>query len=559
MAACVGFVLTASLWAQNAPPAGRIGIPQDWSEHSIAFSLSSDGLAQHPDSMSELMSNEPRILHQMMHRFPDMFPGLFRGTENVLPAAVHNQDGDNQDVPKADGHKEDDHSPDHSRDWSVNLVRGHISPEMYPAKYSFDASAPPSCTNDFVVFGLATAAATGGQANLVAFNNLYIGAGGYCTGSVPSLLFAYNTTTGTGGKIITSPVLSLDGTKIAFVESLGTSSVFHVLTWQAGQGQVTDAAKPTAMTSLTFSNSANTSTSSPWIDYAGDVVYVADDNGIVHKITPVFNGTPALAGSPWPVTVSTGRRLTPPVLDKSRGILVIGGRTGDLYEVNTTNGAVSALIVGAHGKTDPGILAPPIVDVTNGTTFVVSSDDGTSAVLVQADTTTLTQLAKSRIGVGSAAGTAVNIYQPALSNAYYTNPSTGAIYTCGTGVADSTPWVYSFGFAGRNLLTTPISASQLLTSTTASCTTWTEFFNPNIGGANGTDFFFFGLTEDCVGANGCVAEITTTSSTPVTAAVNGGPSGIVVDNFSTVGQASSIYLTGEKTDTAYKFTQNGLN
>ena len=250
--------------------------------------------------------------------------------------------------------------------------------------------------------------------------------------------------------------------------------------------------------------------------------------------------------------------MTPPVLDKSRGILVIGGRTGDLYEVNTTNGAVSALIVGAHGKTDPGILAPPIVDVTNGTTFVVSSDDGTSAVLVQADTTTLTQLAKSRIGVGSAAGTAVNIYQPALSNAYYTNPSTGAIYTCGTGIADSTPWEYSFGFAGRNMLTTPTTASQLLTSNTASCTTWTEFFNPNIGGANGTDFFFFGLTENCVGASGCVAEITTTSSTPTTAAVDGGPSGIVVDNFSTVGEASSIYLTGEKTDTAYKFTQNGL-
>ena len=305
--ACVGFVLTASLWAQNALPAGRIGIPQDWSEHSLAFSLSTDrpaidalaidGLAQNPgskpDSMSglmtsDLMTKEPRILHQMMHRFPGMFPGLFRGTANVRPLDVHPTN-----VLNSDGR-----SPNHSRDWSVNLVKGHISPEMYPAKYSFDASAPPSCTNDFVVFGLATAAATGGQANLVAFNNLYIGAGGYCSGSVPSLLFAYNTTTGTGGKIITSPVLSLDGTKIAFVESLGTSSVFHVLTWAAGQGQITDAAAPT-MTSLTFSNSANTSTSSPWIDYADDVVYVADDNGIVHKITPVFNGTPALAGSPW--------------------------------------------------------------------------------------------------------------------------------------------------------------------------------------------------------------------------------------------------------------------
>jgi hypothetical protein len=44
-----------------------------------------------------------------------------------------------------------------------------------------------------------------------------------------------------------------------------------------------------------------------------------------------------------------------------------------------------------------------------------------------------------------------------------------------------------------------------------------------------------------------------------TADVAGGPSGIVVDNFSTEGQASSIYLMGLTTpNTAYKFTQNGL-
>jgi hypothetical protein len=42
------------------------------------------------------------------------------------------------------------------------------------------------------------------------------------------------------------------------------------------------------------------------------------------------------------------------------------------------------------------------------------------------------------------------------------------------------------------------------------------------------------------------------------ATVNGGPSGIVVDNYSTAGQAASIYLMANKVSTAYKFTQNGL-
>jgi hypothetical protein len=109
--------------------------------------------------------------------------------------------------------------------------------------------------------------------------------------------------------------------------------------------------------------------------------------------------------------------------------------------------------------------------------------------------------------------------------------------------------------------TIPSFSQQLLTSTTARCTGWTEFFNPNIGITLGTDFFFFGLTQDCTATGapgGCVAEITNSNTTMVTATVAGGPSGIVVDNYSTAVQASSIYLTAETLQTAYKFTQNGL-
>ena len=45
---------------------------------------------------------------------------------------------------------------------------------MYPAKYSFDVTAAPSCANDFVVFPVNTNGTTT-QPNLVAFNNLYSG------------------------------------------------------------------------------------------------------------------------------------------------------------------------------------------------------------------------------------------------------------------------------------------------------------------------------------------------------------------------------------------------
>jgi hypothetical protein len=50
----------------------------------------------------------------------------------------------------------------------------------------------------------------------------------------------------------------------------------------------------------------------------------------------------------------------------------------------------------------------------------------------------------------------------------------------------------------------------------------------------------------------------TTGGTTVTATENGGTSGIVIDNQSTAGQASSIYFGRLGGNTGVKVTQNGL-
>jgi hypothetical protein len=532
---CVAvFALVSSMWAQDVAAPRNTGVPQDWSQGHIVFSR--DTLALHPD----LIYREPRVLHQALQRWQPANSDVFRAVDPVQASA------------DASGDK---------RDWNVNLMKGRISLNMFPAKFSFDPAAPPDCTKDYVIFGLAVVGVTSGQANLVAYNNLYSGTGGLC-GAAPTVLFAYNTSTTATGKIVTSPVLSVDGKKIAFVESVTgspASAIFHVLTWTAGQGTTAAAAAP-SMTSTIFATAANSTTSSPWIDYSTDTAYLGADSGLVYKITGVFKGTPTLAGHPWPVTVSTNFHLTPPVLDSARGVLMVGSANGSLYQINTTTGALSTLVVGKSGSTSPGIVAAPIVDITNGTTFVVSANDGTSAVLAQADTATMTLLAKARIGQGSSGGTVLNIFQPAFTNSYFTSPSTGNVRLCGTGAADTTPWQYAFGFTGRTMKTTAAFSKQLLASTDARCTGWTEFFNPNVSG--GTDFFFFGLTQDCTApgtgpTDGCV--VSRTSDTTFTkATLNGGPSGIVVDNYSTSGQASSIYLSGAKVNTGYKFTQNGL-
>jgi len=550
----VFFALVASVRAQEANVSvasqvtpRHIGVPQDWSERHVIFTR--DGLARHP----ELIGREPRVTHQAMQRWQGP------NRDALTPDALNHDALKQVDLEQAP--KKRKVGP--KRDWNITPFGANLDTNMFPSKFSFDPAAAPDCTNDYVVFGLPVAGVNGGQANLIGINNLYSGTAGLC-GSAPTVLFAYNTTTATGGKIVTSPIISLDGTKIGFVESLGTSCIFHVLTWNASDGGgIKTAVAPTAgeMTSVTFSTTANNTSSSPWIDYTNDIVYVGSDDGVINKITGVFNGTPTLVNDTiWPVTVSTGFHLTPPVLDAQLGALMIGSANGSLYRINITTGAVSTLSVGAG--TGNGIVSPPIVDVTNGTTFVVSGNDGTSGVLVEADTASMTLLSKARIGQASFSGTAIHLYEPAFSNDYFNDPTTGVVRLCGTGASDITPWQYSFGFLGRLMNTTPAFSQQLLVSTTARCTGWTEFFNPHVG-TSGTDYFFFGLTQDCTSPGsgapgGCVAE-TTGDVAPLTVTVDGGPSGIVIDNYSTAAEASSLYLTAQNANVAYKFTQNGLN
>ncbi len=59
-------------------------------------------------------------------------------------------------------------------DWGMSLgPNGTAGPGQFPAKFTFDATAPPDCTNDFVVFNTSVAGSTGSTANIVAFNQLY--------------------------------------------------------------------------------------------------------------------------------------------------------------------------------------------------------------------------------------------------------------------------------------------------------------------------------------------------------------------------------------------------
>jgi len=305
---------------------------------------------------------------------------------------------------------------------------------------------------------------------------------------------------------------------------------------------------------------------------------VGTDNGKVYQITPVFKGTPpALTGTPWPITLKAGSKVSSPVLDSNLRKLMVGSYNGYLYQININSPTTppAKLEVGLTSGTTPGVVAPPVLDITNGTTFVVSPygafafDTGFAAVLVQVDTATLGVLQVGNIGQGSTVGTpapALRLYEPAFSNEYYTDPSSGVITLCGTSATGTNPYQYTFGFTvpvSQPLMNSTGSSTELSASTTDRCTGWTEFYNPNI--KSGVDFFFFGLTTDCTllgssgSSTGCVVALSSDPTIPTASAtVSGGPSGVVVDNYSTAAEASSIYFTAENRQTAYKFTQSGL-
>ena len=139
---------------------------------------------------------------------------------------------------------------------------GTVGAGQYPAKYSFSTSGDGTCgtggTPDYVVYNTGIAGSAT-QANIIAYDNIYSG----CSGTVPSVYWSYHTG---GGSVVTSPVISLDGTKVAFIETGAPSgsATLRILQWNAGDGSDFNAPiAPLASSTNSYAGAAgNTSWSS---------------------------------------------------------------------------------------------------------------------------------------------------------------------------------------------------------------------------------------------------------------------------------------------------------
>ena len=399
--------LDGSLSAQARP--GHVGLPDDWSHRHLMFSnpgnyeqMVERGASQETRQEWLTLQQDIRFKMQLVKRHRARVSGSWDSIPDMLPVpdgvtlqaandrvADKTLDRELNAAEKAADKAGATNPTAMQRDWNIKL--GKAPPEgMYPAKFTFDINAAPDCANDYVVFPIADNAVVGKQANLIAFNNLYTP--GLC-GSATAPTFKFSYAVGTG-VIRTSPVLSLDGRKVAVVESSAgvgqDSAIFHVITigttgnngtstagvavGAAGGNNAVDTSLPIS------SGGVGVTRSSPFIDYAADVAYVGDDAGNIHKFTGVFTGALAEAGAPWPRSVGALTTLTGPVA--WNGNIFVSGSTGSLYCITTAGLACAnpSLIMG----TVP-ILDPPIVDGSTNEVFV-ATQTANSSILVQVST-----------------------------------------------------------------------------------------------------------------------------------------------------------------------------
>jgi hypothetical protein len=461
-------------------------------------------------------------------------------------------------------------------DWAMPLGPTYGMPlAESPAKYTFNINATPSCTNDFAVYTIAANPGSG-QANIIAFNNLYTGTTSSSCPianqspvttdlTQPTVMWAY--AAGSFGSSL-SPTLSLNGTQVAFVET-GTQTTnsspayFDVLTPTAGQG--TSATSPyvlsagSSLTRLNYTDSGisgcgtgtTNSNSSPYIDYTNNVAYIGADNGILYRITAVFGGTPAVD---YCITVNAGKALTSPVYDSvGNEVFVSDGASVYGYTPGASSFTKVASIAIASTSKDAIVLSP-IVDATNSFVYVFASADPTNTYsIVSQMNTSLTSQVTADIGP-AVTGNSAYIWDGDFTNAYFTTgPTNGAglLFACGTQTGASTkPALYALSFSSPKgiMNTTPAMSDNVNINGSGNpagiCSPLLDFYN----GTTDQLFVGTGAFDATSGAN-LVTEWNVTTSitsttTPTSTATNewGGTSGFSIDNVSTEDQASSIYF-----------------
>jgi hypothetical protein len=606
-----------ALFAQDVKNA-ETGVPHDWSHHNVVFSnpgTTDQAIEEGRYGDWLKIVSDPRLQLQRMKREAaakaNLNPGqLLRPAEQETRAETQESEmlEGSEEVSRAEieesvpvGEEKElfrrrprprprprprRFSNNLQKDWRASMGASSNAVEnTYPAKYSFSLNTA-NCGNatspDFVAIHTGVQGSTT-QASVIAFDNLYTG----CTGIVPSTYWAYNT----GGQAQTSVVLSADGSQVAFTQDAATTAdaTLVILKWAAGTGTagapVTLTSTPAAsyracvapcMTTFTYSATASNNLSSVYYDYSSDTAFVGENSGKLHKFTGVFNGTPAEAGSPWPVTVST-QRLSSPVYDPVTSNVFVGdlsltgacGTTcGFLYSVNSSTGTVvkSAQLDFVFG-TRGGLLLDPVAGKVYA--FVGADAGGPSSPcganircsgVFQFPTNFVANASGTEAALTLGSGRSW-VNSGTFDNAYFTSSNaaspTGHLYVVGgTGADDNT--LYQIPITS-GVMGTPVRGPALSNNNSAHGVSNMPGHSVSEIFTGSHDYIFTGVTEwgapaACAPAsatNGCAMGFDVTSGTITTTTTATGassepsvPEGFIIDNIATSpAGTSNIYYT----------------
>lgn len=482
----LGWVLTG----QAARPADE-GFPTDWSHNHVIFSQPGS------EDQARSLGADPRYWQQVHRR------------EQPLVVRAEESDTASARLLAARGGAK-------GGLWSENLGTGATAGAAnYPAKYSFSittANCGSATTPDYVVYSTGLLG-SGTQASVVAFDNLYSG----CGGTVPTVYWAYNT----GGQVLTSPVLSLDGTQIAFVQTNAAKASLVLLKWKASATEtVTLPGVPTLAASAALYRTCaapcmwlvalhngsgvavDDTTSSPFYDYTNDIAWVGGANGWLHKITGIFKTTPTeviTGGFPVQVKAGSTSALSNPVYDRLSKNVFVGDAGGFFYRIPSVTGTTA--VATAQLDFGAGLVESPILDQTNGHLFVFSSSDGSTGcagVACSAIYTLSTTFAsgtsglKVTVGTSVAKGTLPNpnpLYIGGFDSAYYSAVGgSGNLYVCGNTGAD--PTLYRVPVTSGVFGTAVAVAALTPAARTPSCSPVTDFLNSGTKVGNEEYAFF---------------------------------------------------------------------
>ena len=595
-----GLGIAALALAVSAPAARSQGIPEDWSDRHAVFSnpgsITDAVNSGSVEKWYKIVSN-PRFIAQTRKRLATSKHVTRHDSsfeESRFFAERAEQAGKGRGG-KGGGKGTGADDGSLQKDWSMGLGNGgKVSAGQFPAKFSFDESTAfcdSDPTPDFVVFPTGTKGISTTQSSIIAYDNIYSGCGGFTIG--PLIYWSYNVD---GGTIITSPVLSADGTQLAFIAQgttgSGAGAALVILKWKAPATKGTNATTlglpntPSAsyracaapcLTDIALSGAAPTdSLSSPYYDYATDVLYVGDDTGTLHKFTNIFlSGTPAeITGggvaSGWPQTIAGAGTLTSPVYDVSTGNLIVGTAAGTLVRIpggaQLVGGGSSNIVTsGVLSLYAAGITAPPIVDSQAGRVYVdtacdavntcIDSSHASNAAIYQLTTAFASGSTGTKQAFGLVNNGVVTLFAGSFDNLYFTSVNnTGNLYVCGISSTHvNRPSLYQIPIS-NNVMGTPVEGPELST-VGANCSPVTEVFN-----RSGNDFLFLsqqgasitGAPISCPSGSGCImsfevssgAALTTSKATWARAQAVHGTSGIVIDNVApTPTGTSQVYFT----------------